>query len=399
MNIKHFLRESFLCMLGLIVISMMSLFADTIGWAQMPTPYKPPKVIYWGTGDVGTHFYALAAAISDKIAPVLGSKFRIIPGNDVDRINMLRAGKAQLGSLAADAYWASMGLAHYSTPTLGPQPLRIFWTGLPYYAPSTGIATAASGIKAPHDLKGKRLIRIVGSAWSSEGIRASLAFANLTLDDVTVVEVSTSGAANKALVEGKADYTMMGNTTPGIYEAEASPYGIYIVRFPHEDKEGWARYRKFMPYHVPGIATEGAGIKPGEKVPTPTYSYPSFATFADQPDELVYVICRAIYSKMDEIATALPGNEAMRSERAIRPEATIMAPFHPGAVKFFREIGVWKDAHDVAQKTRLAHLDKVNKRWLTFVQEAQDRLAKTQKKIDLTREWREIVEKEIGLLP
>ena len=76
-----------------------------------------------------------------------------------------------------------------------------------------------------------------------------------------------------------------------------------------------------------------------------------------------------------------------------------MAPFHDGAVKFFKEIGVWKEAHEAAQKKQLAHLEKVNKRWETFVEEAQDRMAKTQKKVDLATEWREIVEKEIGLSP
>ncbi len=48
--------------------------------------------------------------------------------------------------------------------------------------------------------------------------------------------------------------------------------------------------------------------------------------------------------------------------------------------------------------TRTFHLEKVNKRWAAFAEEAQDRIAKTGKRVDLAKEWREIVEKEIGLV-
>ena len=44
---------------------------------------------------------------------------------------------------------------------------------------------------------------MVGSAWSTEGIRGTLAFGKLTLDDVTIVDVSTAGAGIKALPRGR----------------------------------------------------------------------------------------------------------------------------------------------------------------------------------------------------
>jgi hypothetical protein len=57
----------------------------------------------------------------------------------------------------------------------------------------------------------------------------------------------------------------------------------------------------------------------------------------------------------------------------------------------------WKEAHERANQKKLAHLEKVNKRWAVFAEDAQDRIAKTRKTPDLAREWREIVEKEVGL--
>jgi hypothetical protein len=154
-----------------------------------------------------------------------------------------------------------------------------------------------------------------------------------------------------------------------------------------------------MPYHVPGYSTVGATIKAGEKVPTPMYAFPITLCLANQSDEFVYAICKNFYDKMDEIIKAYPGNEAMRTERAVIPQATAMVPFHPGAVKFFKEIGRWNAALEEAQNKKLAHLDKVNKRWETFVEETQDKIAKSGKKVDLNNEWRDIVDKEIGLNP
>ena len=396
---KYMLRKVYLTLFSLMFIGLLVFLNSNIGWAQGKSSYVLPKTIYWGCRYVGASLYTIPATVSEKITPTLGSKIRLIPGEDVDMINMLRAGKIHLSTFAADCYWASMGLGQYATFALGPQPMRIIWPGLPTAASGVGIVTKASGIKTPYDLKGKRMVRVVGAGHSEKAILAAIAFGNLTINDVTVYDVSSYGAGYKALAEGKADYCMGSITAPGVYELEASPYGVFIVRFPHEDREGWIRYRKYIPFDYPGWSSKGPGIKLGEKIPTPIFPWPIHNTLASQSNELVYSICRAIYAKMDEIVAAYEVNEAMKVDRAITPESTIMAPYHPGAVKFFKEIGVWTAAHEAANSKRLAHLEKLNKRWAVFVEESEEKMAKTGKKVDPAKEWPAIVEKEIGLLP
>ncbi len=396
MGKKIFLRKALLTISGLMLITLF-VFTGTIGWAK--APYQLPKVVYWGSSDVGAGLYAAAVSVSEKIGPALGIKFRIVPGTDIDRINMLISGKTHMNVMAADNYWASMGLAHYSTFALGPQPIRIVWAGWPSAGSGVGLATATSGIKTPYDLKGKRVAIIIGSAWNTEGARGTLAFANLSEKDVTILPVASSGASIKALTEGKADFTMQSNNAPGVYETETSPYGIYVVRYPHADKEGWKRFRNFLPYHVPGFATEGCGVKPGEKVETSIYAYPVINTFASQSDELVYAICKAIHQKMKEIVAALEDNKALMPERGIVPEVTLLAPYHNGAVKFFKEVGLWTKAHEDAQKRRLVQDEKVKRFWKEYTEEAQARMVSTGKKIDVAQEWREIVEKKVGMIP
>jgi TRAP transporter TAXI family solute receptor len=377
---------------GLMAIAFLMVFCGPVG------AYELPKTIYWAAADPPSSLYITPATIAEKIAPVLGVKIRLIPGNDAERLNLMRAGRAQLAAMAADNYWATMGLANYARLAVGPQPLRMIWPGLPYGAGSTGLATKVSGIQTPYDVKGKRAAKVIGAAWSEKGIEAILAFGNLTWDDIEVYEVSSTGAAYKALATGKVDFTCLAATAPGTYEAEASPTGVTIMRFPHDDVEAWKRMNQVMPYWLKLWSTKGATIKEGEKVPTPIYPYPITNTLASQSDDFVYAICKAIYQKIDEIAAAYPSNEALRPDRII-PEASIMAPFHPGAIKFFKEIGVWTDAHEKYNNLRLAQLKKVNERWAAYLEEAQERVAKTKKKVDVQAEWTKIVKDEIGLRP
>jgi TRAP transporter TAXI family solute receptor len=378
---------------------LMFTFLTFSGAAVWAGDYQLPKTIYWGSRYVGGSLYAVATTISEAIAPAMGVKIRHIPGNDVEMLNMLRAGRVQLATFAADTYWASMGLAHYATFAIGPQPLRLIWAGWPDPGGSTGLATQKSGIKDPCDLKGKTLVRVVGAAWSDMGLQAQLAFCNYTYDDVTVIEVSSTGAEYKALAEGKGDYCTGAIAAPGTYEIEASPYGFQPVVFPHENTEGWKRMREIVPYYLPGISTKGPGFKPGDKYETIAYPYPITNTLASIPDELVYAICKAIHQKMDEIVKAYVQNESMLPERAIRPESTVMAPYHNGAIKYFKEQGWWTEKHEEANNKRLDLEKRVQARWEKFVEEAQEQMAKTGKKIKPEEEWPEIVKNDVGLLP
>lgn len=56
-----------------------------------------------------------------------------------------------------------------------------------------------------------------------------------------------------------------------------------------------------------------------------------------------------------------------------------MATFHPGAAKFFMLVALWKEAHKVAQKERLADLEKPNNPRSNYVEEAPERMIKTAK--------------------
>jgi hypothetical protein len=397
MMIKQLPIKKLIFIINLVFMAAVFLAAGDPAWAAPKA--ELPKILYWGCRYVGSSLYTIPATMAEKVGPAMGVKIRMIPGEDMEMISMLRAGRIHLATFAADNYWASMGLVNYASFAVGPQPLRLIWPGWPTGGGSTGLASKTSGIKTPYDLKGKTVVRVVGAAWSEQGIKAQLAFGNLTYADVKVVEVSSTGGTLKALAEGKADYTTGSVTAPGAYEVEASPYGLAIVAFPFEDKEGWKRMRKIVPYFAPGFSEEGAGIEKGHPVPTPMYAWPVTTALEKQSPDLVYAITKAIYNNIEDIAKSYKPNESMLPKRAIRPESTEMAPFHVGAIKFLKEVKLWTPEIDRANNAKLAQLKKVNELWEKFTEESEQQMAKTGKAVDPLKAWPPLVEQKVGLTP
>jgi len=60
-------------------------------------------------------------------------------------------------------------------------------------------------------------------------------------------------------------------------------------------------------------------------------------------DELAYEITRTIYENGDRIAEKHPAGLFIRADNVTRDNGT---PFHPGAIQYYREIGIWPDGPD-----------------------------------------------------
>jgi TRAP transporter TAXI family solute receptor len=394
---KEILRHTARILL-FILVTVISL--SIAAWAESGEKYVLPKTIYVGARSPGASLYTIPATIAQNISPVLNRKIRLIPAEDAGMFNMLLRGKVHFIAHGADEYWGAMGLGQYCDWSIGPVPLRMMWNGLPYAAGYTLVASKVSGIKTPYDLKGKRLSEVVGTTWSPKGLKAALAFGNLTYpNDAVIVKVPSAAGQYKAVAEGKTDATMASLTAAGAYEIEASPYGIQVVRYPHDDDEAWKRLKSVVPYYFRGLSYGPvAGIKEGEKVETAMIFWPIISTLATQDDEFVYRVCKAIYTQFDKIVKDYDILKSMEPKRAIRPEATDLSPYHPGAVRLFKEIGVWNEDLEAANQKRISHLERVQKRWDKYVANAQDRMEKGEKVI-LKKEWEKIVETELGLLP
>jgi TRAP transporter TAXI family solute receptor len=219
-----------------------------------------------------------------------------------------------------------------------------------------GIAkdTGATDLKG---LKGKRVGFVVGSPALNQNALAMIAFAGLTKDDVKIVEFASYGAMWKGMLTNDVD-AAFGSTISGpTKEAETSPRGLVWPALPHDDESGWARVSKIGPYFIKHTASCGsAGLSPQTPKQMGSFPYPLYTVLASLPEEQVYAITKAMILSYDVYKDGAPGASGLD----IKQQTTKwVVPFHKGAVKAFKEAGIWKaddEAHNEGLLKRQAVL-------------------------------------------
>jgi TRAP transporter TAXI family solute receptor len=367
-------RGSFFVSVTALLCIGVLFFGVSTGLAQSSS--KNPDMIRLMTYDLGSTAYVMYGFLGEAMVKRFGTRLRAIPaGNDIARMIPVRAGQAQFAGQGGDAYYAAEGLDRYADISWGPQPLRCVWHG---QQPGTvGMVRGTSDIKTCADLKGKRLPWIPGSVFIKY-YQAWLAFANLTWDDVEKVQIAGFGAAMRALIDGKVDMTIGAVTVPPAYELESSPYGLRYIELPASNKEGWARVQEIQPYLFPYKATYGAGISEGKYVEVASNAYPTSICYDFLDEDIAYFMTKAIHECYPDMAKK---SELMKRFWSIEGclsfhQQNRGAIFHPGSVKYFKEIGVWKPEWDKLREKRLERQRRLKELWENTMDEAEEKKVK-----------------------
>lgn len=97
----------------------------------------------------------------------------------------------------------------------------------------------------------------------------------------------------------------------------------------------------WTPYLIP------ADTYPGQNYDVNTIAQPNFlATSADIDEESVYLITKTIYENLPFLNAIHPATKAMAIEKAI---AGLPLPLHPGALRYYKEVGIDVPAKLMAQ--------------------------------------------------
>ena len=337
----------------LMRLAALALAGGTAFAAAAQTNPGLPATLAWSAYDVGSGGYNQAVAIGNALKQRYGVNLRVLPGkNDVSRTLPVREGQVQFSANGVGgSYLAQEGVFEFGAKSWGPQPIR----GLLLNNSDqvlTVVAAKDSGIKTVADLKGKRVAWVIGAPSLNQNITAILAFANLTWNDVQRVDFGGFGAAMDGVINGQADAAFTSSISGKAYQLAKSPRGIVYPTIPHADKEGWARMNKTAPFFFPFMGAEGADLSKDNRVESATYPYPILMTYAKQDADTVYAMTKAMVETYADYKDAAPGNVGWAVDRQ---NFAWVIPFHDGAIRYWKEKGLWKPEHQ-------AHNDKLVQR-------------------------------------
>jgi TRAP transporter TAXI family solute receptor len=325
---------------------------------------KLPATLTVTAYDTGSSGFNIAVAVGKAFKDKHGTDVRVLPaGNDVARLAPLKGGRAQASYMGIGTYFAQEGVFEFAVKDWGPQPLRLILASADCNAISLGVAKD-TGVKEIKDLKGKRIGMVVGSPALNQNAFAVLAFGNLTRNDVKLVEFSSYGAMWKGMLNNEVDAAIASTISGQAKEVEASPRGLVYPPVPAADKAGWARLHKIGPYYAPHKASCGVGLSAQSPVELPNYPYPIFMAYASQPADLVYGMTKSMIVNYGAYKDGAPGAAGLE---LARQNLAWVVPYHEGAVRAFKEAGVWKPEHEQHQQAALKRQQVLADAWAAYL--------------------------------
>ncbi len=325
---------------------------------------KLPKDISWSAYETGSSGYSQSVGLGQMLTKKHGVNLRIIPGkNDVSRMTPLKLGQTQVCACGIAAYYAQEGVLMFADKNWGPQAVLGLFNNIGRNG-AQAIVAADVGIKTVADLKGKRVVWVKGAPALNTNMEAVLAFGGLTWDDVTKIEVPGFRQSMDAIINNQADAGFASTITSMHSQMAASPRGIYYVPMPHSDEAGWKRTLEVAPYFAKGIveaytkSAKNEGPFDGVK-----YPYPLFIVTKEASNDLAYGLTKSVMENYEHYKDAGPGMDGYQLQQQ---NFEYVMPYHPAAIQYYKERGVWKAEHDKHNADLLKRQDVLASAWKTM---------------------------------
>jgi uncharacterized protein len=325
-------RRNVIRILGCVVAGAASLLAAFAAVGQQP------KQLSIATGGTGGVYYPLAGgfgAILAKAVPGLTATAEVT-GGSVDNMKLIGAGKTDVAFTQVDtAVDALNGRDKFSAAKVPVQALSVLYSNLMQVVTLEG-----SGIEKFEDLKGKRVS--TGSPGSGTEIFAFRLIEAAGLDKDKDMKRERLGAAESAnaLKDSKVDafFFVAGVPTSAITDVAASP-GVKMKLIDHDHLVG-----KIKEKHGPVYSTSviPAGAYPNQPKDNKVAAvWNILSVNSGMSEELAYTLTKTLLEQRADLA--LVHKEALNIKDANQTAANAGIPWHPGALKYFKEKNIKAD--------------------------------------------------------
>ncbi len=305
------------------------------GGGDEPGDSSPsPVFLSIGTAPPGGAFFVVGSALAQVVNETdVTEGFSVTAeatSGSQENIRRLATGELDFAlSNAAITYFAARGTEGWdraysvrSVMTLAPN-VALF------------VAPSGSGIESIDDLKGKRVTVGPAGAGFEYFVAPLLAAHGVSYDDFSPLN-ATQQAAVDMLTDGSSDAAFLGGAVPtaSITQASAS---MELTFLPYGDTEKQQLVNDFLFFRPATIPSE---TYRNQTEPFDGLDVGSMhlITSAEASDDLVYTVTRLLYENRELVVEKHAAGRAINPNNVVRDTGT---EFHPGAIRFYQEVGVW----------------------------------------------------------
>lgn len=281
-------------------------------------------------GTTGT-YYAFSGAVSQVLSSKIDNLSFDVQSTGASKANIFLVAdkEADIAIVQNDVmYYASKGIDLFAEEGA----VEGFSAMAGCYAEVCQIVSKSS-ITSIEDLRGKRVsVGDIGSGCEFNA-RQILDVYGMSFDDIQVNNLSFGDSAT-ALKDDKIDafFCVAGAPTTAVVEL-ATSNAINVLEIDDEHAEKLiADYPFYTKFNVPGGAYKGVDSDVQTVAVVATYIVSN-----DLDEKIVYEMTKALFENADEIAAAHPKGAELNPEYSV---SGISIPMHPGALKYYKEIGV-----------------------------------------------------------
>ena len=289
------------------------------------------------TSPVGAIMYTFGAAMSEVIEKHGGPKLEVLPQMALHGLAMFATKECDLVMIANDDLsMAYNGKSIYKKITKGKGfDVRLLMLGT--RIPAGQVVAGDSGIKTYQDLKGKKVILVYGSSVALNlGARAALYGGGLREKDVKVLKSADIVSACRMVIERKADACYGAVGVPIFRQLASARKGarhLGIIDTP----ESWKRVHGIFDGYFPMRLKAGPPTVKEDIVMVGRNF--SIAARPDLSDESAYIFTKLLWENDKELGPKHPRLKDWVKKNFASIKAS--SPYHPGAIRFYKEVGAW----------------------------------------------------------
>ncbi|MFT3688700.1 TAXI family TRAP transporter solute-binding subunit [Paenirhodobacter sp.] len=285
------------------------------------------------TGGTSGVYYPLGVALSELYAEgIPGARTQVQATKaSVENLNLLAAGRGEVAFSIGDsvvAAWEGNTEAGFKRELKNLRAIGGFYDNYIQI-----IAEGSSGIKTLADLKGRSISVGAPASGTELNAREIFAAAGMSYDDVGRLEYLPYSESAELIKNRQLESTLQSSGLGAAFIKDlATTHGINIVEIPAEVVEKIGP--PFKSVVIP------AGTYEGQDTDVMTAAVTNILVTSEAvPEETVYLMTKLMFENKSKLVSAHNAASALDPANAV---ANLPIPLHPGAERYYREIGVLK---------------------------------------------------------